>query len=174
MGKIIVRSSHWDGVVAVPWAMIHLLVSLKQSGLWPFLPFVGIPISLFYLILTATQNGGIREFVNGLIGMMDTNSMYNDNSIWVFYGEKAIFPVACFTSQDTAIAWISKTQVSGCLTQYPLDTSVYDWAIDNGYFLPRFPSHTSPEFIQKFTCASMPHYHFEKGICLELEENLEM
>jgi len=42
--------------------MIHLLVSLKQSGLWPFLPFWEIPISPFYPVLTATQNGGISDF----------------------------------------------------------------------------------------------------------------
>jgi len=51
--------------------MIHLLVSLKQSGLWSFLPFWEIPISPVYPILTATQNGGIRNFPSGRFPLFD-------------------------------------------------------------------------------------------------------
>jgi len=104
---------------------------------------------------------------------MDMNLTHDNRFIWVFCGEGAHFPCACFTTLSSAIAWISETQVSGCLTQYPLDISHYDWAINNGYFLPKFPSHHSPKFIQRFTCAVAKHYHFENGICEGFQEKDE-
>ena len=93
--------------------------------------------------------------------------------VWVFCGPKGRFPSGCFTSLKHAASWISKTGVSGCLTEYPLDISVYDWAINKGYFRKKFPSHDSPEFIQKFSSASMTHYHIENGSCIDFEDIIE-
>ena len=49
------------------------------------------------------------------------------------------------------------------LTLYPLDTGVYEWAIENDIFTPKEEHQFNPSFIQRFTSASMEHYHFENG-----------
>jgi hypothetical protein len=39
----------------------------------------------------------------------------------------------------------------GVLTQYPVDMSIYEWAIERGYFTPRRPDHRTPLFIGGLT-----------------------
>jgi hypothetical protein len=89
---------------------------------------------------------------------MDTNIIPDYEWIWIFCEEESF---ACFVSKKQAFTWIMKTKVSGCLTRYPLNISIYDWAISNHYFSPKFPSHNSAKFIQKFSSAYLEHYHFE-------------
>jgi hypothetical protein len=88
---------------------------------------------------------------------------YTLNSIWIFMGEGARFPSGVFISEENANKWIKEHELSGVLTQYPLEISTYDWAIKNYYFSPKKAHETSKEFIQKFTCASQKHYHYENG-----------
>lgn len=51
------------------------------------------------------------------------------------------------------------------LTEYPVDISVYEWAINNGNFKIKSKRDESPEFIQKFSSAGQNHFHFERGAC---------
>jgi hypothetical protein len=44
-----------------------------------------------------------------------------------------------------------------------VDTGVYKWAISKGFFRPSKPHQTTPEFIGRFTSASMEHHHYEDG-----------
>ena len=83
--------------------------------------------------------------------------------VWVFNGERGNFPGGIFTALDGAERWIEEHRLSGTLTQYPVDTGVYEWAISKGFFRPSQSHQTTPEFIGRFTSASMEHHHYEDG-----------
>jgi hypothetical protein len=86
--------------------------------------------------------------------------------IWVFNGKSrgpTNFPGAVFSSRENAEKWISNNKLSGVLTAYPLDTSVYDWAISKGHFHPKKDDHKSADFIATFSSAYQPHHHYEDG-----------
>ena len=83
--------------------------------------------------------------------------------IWVFNGARASYPSGVFTDLDRAERWIGEHRLSGTLTAYPVDTGVYEWAISKGFFRPSKPHQTTPEFIGRFTSASMEHHHYEDG-----------
>ena len=85
------------------------------------------------------------------------------SAVWVFCAVGAMLPSGVFTELLVAEAWIKKHSLSGVLTEYPLDTGVYEWAIVKGYFSPKYPSHESAEFIGRFTSAYLSHSHFENG-----------
>jgi hypothetical protein len=90
--------------------------------------------------------------------------MQNRDRVWVFCGDNCRLPGAVFENLDEAERWIKDNNVSGILTAYPLNTSVFDWAVDKGFFQPRKPEHKTPEFIQKFSSAYLGHFHFERGV----------
>ncbi|MFK7969666.1 MAG: hypothetical protein AB8F95_04825 [Bacteroidia bacterium] len=85
-------------------------------------------------------------------------------SVWVFSGEKGAFPSAVFSSLEKAESWIKTNNLSGVLTEYPIDLSAYDWAIQNGYFKPQKKHQKSPQFIQRFSDARQRHFHYEDGL----------
>lgn len=76
------------------------------------------------------------------------------------------FPGGVFLDRTTAEGWIRKYLLSGTLTKYPLNISVYDWAVDTGIYRPKKDSEISSAFIGAFTSASQEHYHYESGILL--------
>jgi hypothetical protein len=82
--------------------------------------------------------------------------------VWVFSGEGSKMPVGVFSTRERADAWILANRLCGTLTKYPVDVSLYDWAIDAGIFKPKRDYHRDPEFIETFTCASAEHYHYER------------
>lgn len=86
-----------------------------------------------------------------------------ENTIWIFVGDKNGFPSAVFSSKQVAEEWIAANILTGTLTAYPLDTSVYDWAVNNGYFRPIKQHQKTPSFIQNFSSAYLEHYHYENG-----------
>lgn len=86
-----------------------------------------------------------------------------NQSIWVFTGNGAMHPCAVFSTKRRADAWIQASEVSGTLTAYPIDQSVYDWAVENGHFVPKFPYHSESACIQRFSSAHAEHYHYENG-----------
>jgi hypothetical protein len=85
------------------------------------------------------------------------------SSVWVFVAEGANLPSGLFQNQKTALGWIERYSLSGVLTEYPLDIGIYDWAINNGFFEPKYPSQEEPAFIGRFTSAYLRHSHFENG-----------
>ena len=89
--------------------------------------------------------------------------MNNLNFTWIFQGNNTNFPVAVFSSKAKATIWIDSNKVSGILTKYPVDISVYDWAIENKFFTTKTEFKQTPEFKQKFTTAHIEHYHFKDG-----------
>jgi hypothetical protein len=84
--------------------------------------------------------------------------------VWVFNGNGNAFPSGVFTTRERAEAWIAANGLGGMLTKYPLDLSVYEFAIENGWFTPSRDDHRSPAFIQRFTSASQEHYHYDASL----------
>jgi hypothetical protein len=86
------------------------------------------------------------------------------DGIWVFQAPlDGRFSGGLFRSLEQGEAWIKKNRLSGVLTLYPVDTGVYEWAIEHGLFTPKKPHESEPPFIGGFTTASQPHYHYEDG-----------
>ena len=83
--------------------------------------------------------------------------------IWVFNGEKNKFPSAVFNDLELAKTWIEENELTGTLTAYPINISVYDWAISLEYFQPKREDQKTAFFIGNFSSASQQHYHFENG-----------
>lgn len=81
--------------------------------------------------------------------------------IWIFHGTGGRFASAVFDNKENAEIWVKEKKLEGVLTKYPVNLSVYDWAIKNDLFKPKKAEHVEPKFIQKFTSASQEHYHFE-------------
>lgn len=90
--------------------------------------------------------------------------MLHKRAVWVFCGNRSSFPSAVFVDLDIAEEWIGSYALSGMLTQYPLNESVYDWAINKRVFEPSSPQHLKPEFIERFSSAALEHYHYENGL----------
>lgn len=91
--------------------------------------------------------------------MIDEKS--RGRQVWVFSGNRNHFPSAVFTERNLAEEWIKKNQLRGTLTAYPLDVSVYDHAIQEGWFKIKKEEHTTPDFVANFSSASQEHHHFE-------------
>lgn len=85
----------------------------------------------------------------------------NTKQVWVFNGSQNPFPSAVFTERHLAEEWITNNHLSGTLTSYPLNISIYDWAIEEGYFTPKKQKERSANFIANFSSASQLHYHFD-------------
>jgi hypothetical protein len=86
------------------------------------------------------------------------------NVVYVFNGEGGRFPGGVFTSYANASKWIGLHRLTGILTAYPLDTGLYDWALDQDFFEIKKEYQRESKFIQNFSCAASEHYHFENGI----------
>ena len=91
-------------------------------------------------------------------------SVHEDaRTVWVFVGNGATLPCGVFHTLEMANQAIEKHKLSGMLTAYPMDTVIYEWAIDNGFFHPKRDSQQTPTFIQRFTSAALEHYHYIDG-----------
>jgi len=82
------------------------------------------------------------------------------NFVWIFNHHTANFPSAVFSCEKTAREWIEHNNCIGTLTQYPVDISAYDFAVQNGYFEPKKEHHSDKDFIARFTNANNKHFHF--------------
>ncbi len=85
------------------------------------------------------------------------------DDVWVFKGNGASNPSAIFSTREKAEQWIAANSLQGMLSRYPVDVSVYDYAIQKGWFTPKRADQESSAFIQRFTSASQEHYHYENG-----------
>ena len=83
-------------------------------------------------------------------------------NVWVF-NRGGNFTSGIFTRRELAESWISKHFLSCCLTKFPLDVGLFDWAIDSEIFKPKRPDQVEARFIGQFTSAALEHYHYESG-----------
>lgn len=88
--------------------------------------------------------------------------------VWVFSGAypqtRYQFPSAVFSDREKAELWITKYQLSGTLTEYPLNLSVYEWEIQEGYLSSE--EECDADTIQNYETGRLEHFHYEKGILL--------
>ncbi|MEM5290651.1 hypothetical protein ACFQ3P_04410 [Paraburkholderia sabiae] len=87
----------------------------------------------------------------------------NLDKIWIFSGAGGNFPSGVFLDFEEAKGWIARNRLTGVLTLYPINIGVYEWAIEKQFFDPIKDAQKTPEFIGRFSCASMEHLHFEDG-----------
>lgn len=83
--------------------------------------------------------------------------------IYVFNGNENSYPSGIFLSKENALEFIKKYELSGVLTLYPIDISVYDWVLDKGYFKIKQDYQKKGSFISKFSSAYLKHWHIENG-----------
>lgn len=86
------------------------------------------------------------------------------NPVWVFNGDGGTFPSAVFSSAPLGAAWIRRWQLTGTLTAYPMDTSVFDWATAHGYSTAPLGTSISAEALQSYTSVAQEHAHFANGM----------
>ena len=91
-------------------------------------------------------------------------------SVFVFSGLKNKHPSAVFSSVEPARKWAKEHGLTGTLTEYPIDTPAYDWAIGKGRFKPSGDHERLGDFVGNFSHASQKHYHFEDGSCGVLDD----
>jgi hypothetical protein len=80
-------------------------------------------------------------------------------TVYVFLGHKTAAPSAIFSDKQKAIEWIKSNNLSGTLTEMPLDLSAYDHAVQNGLFIPKKDHERTPNFIASFS-PRLWHGHF--------------
>jgi hypothetical protein len=85
-------------------------------------------------------------------------------SIWVFNGARSTFPSGVFTRHELAEEWIRMHALTGTLTQYPVDTGMYEYAIAARSFTPKKPEHATSEFVARFSGGGLDHWHYENGL----------
>ena len=98
--------------------------------------------------------------------MTEPQATNQAEQVWVFSGSGRRYPNlpgAIFVSLARAEEWITKIGASGMLTLYPIDISVYDWALQKGFFKPKDEFQRTQAFIGTFTCAQQQHLHYEDG-----------
>lgn len=108
-----------------------------------------------------------RDFDGNTVELIDSTvtPISRRQTVWVFNGSNSSFPSGIFTTRELAEAWIESHHLNGTLTEYPVDISAYDHAIEKNWFTPKSDGHQQPLFIQRFTSASQDHYHYEHGKC---------
>ena len=89
-----------------------------------------------------------------------TEEKKKENQVWAFNGNRNHFPSAVFTDRQLAEEWIKENHLTGTLTAYPLDISIYDWTIAKGYFSVKKEEQKTSNFIANFSSAYQEHYHY--------------
>lgn len=153
------------------WCFVCTPDSLERFG--DFLPDSRVRIHACAPHMIVLSEVTVETIENAIRHLADSGELFDatlplesrfdveDQSVWVFNGARANFPSGVFTSKEVAERWILKNNLVGTLTRYPLDSSAYDYAIANGWFQPKEPRHSEPEFIQRFTSACQEHHHYE-------------
>ena len=67
-----------------------------------------------------------------------------------------------FSDLVKAETWIAKHHVSDTAMLYQVDWGAYDWSVANGFFTPKKPHYSTPEFIGRFG-GGQQHHHYENG-----------
>ncbi|MCE5186720.1 MAG: hypothetical protein LLF76_11415 [Planctomycetaceae bacterium] len=81
--------------------------------------------------------------------------------LWVFNGKCSAFPSAVFEDKLKAELWIKQHGLVGTLTQYPVNISAYDWALEHDSFKPKKEHQTTSDFIGRFTAGFIWHEHYD-------------
>lgn len=97
-------------------------------------------------------------------GLHIAESRGGEQYVWLFNGETSHFPSAVFLSFTRALNWIERYSLTGTLTRYPLDKSVFDWAVENDFYQPNSTCRKcGPKTVANFSSAYLEHFHFKDG-----------
>ena len=143
------------GYVGEAFDIAHLL------GLYYSLDDIAADDPHYPVIEAKTRNRIAQECRR--IGEVGQDEPVEVATIWIFNGGKSSLPSGAFSSRSLAEEWISKNKLTGILTAYPVNISVYDWAIGLGRFEPKTSLQRSARFIQQFNSAYLEHYHYDNG-----------
>ena len=81
--------------------------------------------------------------------------------VYIFHGDNARFTTSVYASLEQADVDIKSKQMSGMLTIYPLNETVYDYCVREKLYVKK--ENISSQFIQGFTSAYLEHYHYKDG-----------
>ena len=89
------------------------------------------------------------------------------SEVWIFHESTSKYSGGVFESLIDAEDWIKKNKLNGMLTKYPLNSGVFDWAIENDMHNIKSDKvkdkASNPKFVGGFTTASQEHYHYQDG-----------
>ena len=81
--------------------------------------------------------------------------------VYIFHGLSARFAASVYESLEQADFDIKLKEMSGLLTIYPLNETVYDYCVRAKLFEEK--ENVSSKFVQSFTSAYLEHYHYKDG-----------
>lgn len=87
--------------------------------------------------------------------------MSNLQFIWVIQSSIDLNIIGCFMKKEDAEKFIHQHELKCILTQFPVDSSVYDWVIQHDFWQPKFDSQKTARFIGAFSSAYLQHEHFK-------------
>lgn len=87
--------------------------------------------------------------------------MISHEWVWIFNGNGMPLPSGVFEDKAKAELWIKRYSLSGTLTQYPVNISAYDWALEHGLFIAKKEHQKTPDFIGRFTAGFIWHDHYD-------------
>jgi len=124
------------------------------------------------IIVERIDRQTIQHVIEELLFNMEFKAIFSQTSdhktIWVFNGANSQFSGGVFEELHVAENWIAKNNLTGMLTEYPINTGVFDWASENDLISMKpekiEQKKNDPIFIGGFTTASMNHNHYENGI----------
>jgi len=91
-----------------------------------------------------------------------------EKRVWVFVsaGSRYTFPSGIFSTLRMAEEWILKHELTGMLTEYPLDSGVYDWAVAKGYYQTKPADNKKRDMaslIGGFSAKEQKQFHYVSG-----------
>ena len=124
------------------------------------------------IMVERTDRQTIELVINELLTNEEFKSIFSrtniQKTIWVFNGARSQHSGGLFEDLEEAEKWIEQNKLTGMLTEYPINTGVFDWAIENNLVNMKAEKIEQKKndsmFIGGFTTASMHHYHYENGI----------
>ena len=81
--------------------------------------------------------------------------------VYIFHGTNAQFAASVYSSFELAELDIKLKKMSGLLSIYPLNETIYDYCVRKELFDAK--DKTTGAFIQNFTSAYLEHHHYKHG-----------
>ena len=83
-----------------------------------------------------------------------------NNYIWLIQSSENLNVIGCFMRKHEAETYIFENNLKCMLTKYPINMSVYDWAIQNNFWQPKNDLQKNSKFRAKFNSAYLEHDHY--------------
>lgn len=84
-----------------------------------------------------------------------------EKETFVFVGEGSDFPLGIFTALENAKEYMEKYSLSGTVNQFPINIGIMIGGIEEDLFKVKNEYQKGPKFIERFSYASIEHFHFK-------------